>query len=503
MTNRDKNEQPHRRVILNNDGSPRTLHDRVPVGWDTIIEENVAVLTRTHIDTLFWCVGTNVFGYDTKVGELFGSDVEKFSTSAQWRLHENLKSLINGGRDLLKGIVEEGHNAGLEVFASFRMNDIHDSLYPEGIGSFKKRHPEFLLGDSVAVYEMGKPHKFHTRLTFNYAIAEVRAFWLGVISEVLDRYDVDGIELDWTRHPWAFKPGEELQNLGIMNEFTRDVRRHLDKTAEQRGRRLFLAVSAPSTFEECLQIGLDVATWLADGLVDILIAGGPPFDLRLRKVREATQKVGCQLFSRIINNRNLFVTPDVLRAAVSRHYADGVDGIYLFNFYGDPHRGLVDTIGDPQALERLDKHYIVAKRADPLPPTVHSTRRPTVPSEPLPVALMVTSGEVGQRVPLKVADDLKSAAADGRLKEVKLKLKLENLCPEADEVEFRLNGVLLRDYALVDEIHSCQFEFSLDSSHLKQGENALEVILRKRNPRVRDNPVLSDVEVFIKYKDGS
>jgi hypothetical protein len=470
------------------------------VDWETIIKENVEVLAGTHVDTLFWCVGAHVLRYGTKVGESYGSNVDKFSTVGQWRLHENVKNLTEGGRDLLQGIVEGGHDAGLEVFASFRMNDIHDSLYTERVGSFKKEHPEYLLGDSVAVYEMGKPHKFHTRLAFNYAIAEVREFRLAIIREVLDRYDVDGIELDWTRHAWAFKPGEELQNIGVMNEFTREVRRYLDKTAENRGRRLFLAVSAPSNFEACLQIGLDIETWLEDGLVDILIASGPAFDLQLRDMREATRKVGCQLFSRIISDRRVFVGPDVLRAATSLHYLDGVDGIYLFNFYGDPHTALIDTIGDPQALERLDKHYIVAKRGDPLPATFHSTRRPTLPTEPLPVALMVTAGEKGQVVRFKVADHLESAARDNVLREVKLKLKVENLCPEEDEVEFKLNGAPLGDSGLVDEIQYCQFEFALDGPPLRRGENELEAILRKRNPRIRDNPVLSDVELFIRYR---
>lgn len=500
-----KAKQPRRRVINNHDGGAKELVRRVPADWDRLARESVGVLAGTQVDTLFWHIGSHAFVHDTKVGEFRGDAVTGtsggFQSVTDWRHCENCKRLIEEGRDILKGIVEEGHNAGLEVFASLRMNDIHDSHYVERMGSFKTQHPEYLLGDSVEVYARGRPWKFSPRTCLDYAIPEVRALKMGIIREILDEYDVDGLELDWTRHAWAFRPGEELTNLGIMNEFTREVRRHIDATAARKGRPMFLAAAVPAPFDPCREIGLDVQKWVDEGLIDILIAAGPSFAMPLQEFREATRKVGCQLFSRLIR-QSIFKTPEVVRAAAATHYLEGVDGIYLFNYYNSPHDALINEIGDMKVLERLDKHYVLSKRLDQFASYVHTVSRPAPSTEPLPVSLTPSSAGKGQAVLFKVADDIESAARDKAIEEIKLMLKLENFCLEEDVVRFRLNEQPLENYELPDDVvgSSYWFSFHLDGPPLKRGENELEVILERRNPRIMGAVVLSDVELIVRYK---
>jgi hypothetical protein len=520
--------QPRRRVIFNNDGGSQLDFYRLPLSWDKIVEANVGVFKDTQMKTLFWGLGNgHTVHHDTEVGDFYGEDLETYETMVTWVRYEHFKRLIREGHDLLQGVVEEGHKIGLEVFASFRMNDFHDSREEQALGPFKKKHPEFLLGDSVDVYEMGMPHKYSVRTCTNYALPEVREFRLNLIRETLDKYDVDGAEMDWSRAPWAFKPGEELQNIGIMNEFVRETRRLLDQKAEKAGRRLYLAAAVPPTFHECLEIGLDVETWLDEGLLDMLIVGhfhsqGHPFNLPFEEIREATRKAGCQLFPRINATQEFTEGPEILRAAAATHYMDGADGIYLFNFHNIAREGRYDEIGDPEALQRLDKHYIVPKRkeqhpspwaqphiefkgaANGLPPplSIHSTRRPRVATEPLPVVLTQTRGDVGQTVNFQIADDLDAASRDGVLEEAKLKLTLVNYYPDTDEVVLKLNGRTISDYKLIDEIrwNQCIFEFSLEGSWVKRGTNTLEAILKRMNPLVTGKMVLDDVELSIKYK---
>jgi hypothetical protein len=533
---------------------------RLPLSWDKIVEANVGVFAGTPMNTLFWCMGNgHLFHHDTEVGDKYGEDMETVNTASVWIRREHFKQLIREGHDIFQGMVEEGHKIGIEVFASFRMNDFHDSRYPDSLGPFKKEHPEYLLGDSVDVYEqyslgvntpkVSLPHKFSVRTCMNYAIPQVREFRMNVMRETVDKYDLDGVELDWSRAPWAFKPGEELRNIEIMNEFTREIRRHLDEKAEKVGRRLYLAAAVPPTFQECLEIGLDVETWLEEGLLDILIVGhfyglGHPFNMPFEEIREATRKAGCQLFPRlngegtqavmarpggrlgkggVLYSGLAFVeNPDVFRAAAATHYGDGADGIYLFNFHDIAREALLSEIGDPEALERLDKRYIVPKRrealpspwdepyieftgsANGLPPplSVHSTRRPREATEPLPLVLILGNGETGQSLSFQVADDLEGASRDGVLKETKLRLRLINYHPDTDEVLFKLNDRLLSDYDLVDDMrrNQCFFEFSLDGPWVNRGTNRLEAVLTKRNPQVTGKMLLDDIDLSIRYK---
>ena len=84
---------------------------------------------------------------------------------------------------------------------------------------------------------------------------------------------MDGIALDWLRHPFFFRPAEERRNLLVMNDFVRHIRRRLEYHGKKRGRPILLAVRVPDTPERALAIGLDVQTWVSSGWVDILEQG--------------------------------------------------------------------------------------------------------------------------------------------------------------------------------------------------------------------------------------
>ena len=96
------------------------------------------------------------------------------------------------------------------------MNDIHggaydnnDQLYyPELYTKFAREHPEYLIGK----FKDRLPHySFDYRgwVGANFAIAEVRDYVFSLFEEVCHNYDIDGLELDFFRHPLG-KPGRYL-----------------------------------------------------------------------------------------------------------------------------------------------------------------------------------------------------------------------------------------------------------------------------------------------------
>ena len=492
--------QPRRRVIMNHDGDPAGCY-KLPCQWEKLLEESVLALNNTHVDTIFWCLDSQIY-YDDRQTVFMGRQLSRddFTKDEHWQLYENVRLMIGRGRDMTKDVVDAGHRVGMEVFASVRMNDLHDSN-PRWVDFFRKikrDHPEYMLGDSVNVYARpGITYKFSPKTALNYALAEVREYQLNHIRDTLERYDVDGLELDWNRSPWAFEPGQERAYLGLMTQFMRQIRQVLDSTARQRGRPRYFAVSVPRNFESCLETGLDVRTWLDEKLIDILIVAGQPFLMRLPEMKNATRQSGCQLYSRLSNNPRLLDSPEVFHAAAALHHLEGVDGIYLFNFFDDPEKACVGEIGEPEALARLDKHYKVPKRRDPFPPKGHTLWRPVVQNEPLPMFLVKGAAQV---VPVRIADDIASAVKEKSIRQISLRVGLVDLMPGMDRVSFRLNGERLAEPELDNRESPCWLEFQLDGPPIKRGDNRLEILLEKRDPQIHGHIIISDVELIVRYR---
>ncbi|RKY64355.1 MAG: hypothetical protein DRP99_02300, partial [Candidatus Latescibacterota bacterium] len=98
------------------------------------------------------------------------------------------------------------------------------------------------------------------------------------LGEVCRSYEVDGIELDFLRAPVYFPPTIEGrtvggEHIGLMNDLLQQIRRTTEEEGLRRGRPILLAARCPSDVELSLSVGLDVETWLREGLINILIIG--------------------------------------------------------------------------------------------------------------------------------------------------------------------------------------------------------------------------------------
>lgn len=54
---------------------------------------------------------------------------------------------------------------------------------------------------------------------FDYGHEEVRRHHLKLIGELFERYDLDGLELDWMRWMFMFAPGGEQRGRDILSDF--------------------------------------------------------------------------------------------------------------------------------------------------------------------------------------------------------------------------------------------------------------------------------------------
>ncbi len=394
------------RLIYNYDGWGAFLRGQTPED----VRESIDILADSQITTVMLSpnIGQSV-NYPSDVSELchwrplsektqailekgMGPIFSKltYGVGDLWRKH---------GIDSYRLMVDRAREHGLEVFASIRMNDVHMVELDDGKGPytdpFYRAHPEWRLLSE-------KGHNPHGALGLNYAIPEVRAHRLALMEELLCRYDLDGLDLDFQRGSPYFPPDRSdlewdnsrmpyyprdlaEKSAPIMTQFLEEVRAMTQKLAAERGRDIVVSARVPSTLSGCRRVGLDPVAWHQNGSLDFLTVARflhIYFDLPLEEFRRVLSglsihaciehTVGASYENGHGYSRN--VSPEIYRGAIAAAYAQGAAGITLYNMfvflgYGlDPNgkdwshlepKEIFQEVGDPQTLEGTDKLYLV------------------------------------------------------------------------------------------------------------------------------------------------
>ena len=320
------------------------------------------------------------------------------------------------GIDFLQVILDRCRKHNIEFLAALRMNDRHR----ESKGWFINEHPEWRL--SIGGGSM------------NYAHKEVRQAMLTFVEEVLDRYDVDGIEFDYMRHCHVYEPGQGSKNAHLLTEFTRKARKMLDDAGRRRGRgRLILGVRVPQRLKECEYLGFDVATWIKEGLVDYVT----PSDFLYTDVNARTEDfvklakgTDCKIYP--ANHPDIcegtrarrIDIPNYL-AAAKNFYAFGADGLSFYNTTP------LDYFPELHDRERIlqglggDRHYLFhpLRTADSTTGLRNDTR--------IFLDRAQSGSEGSQR--FRVAEDFKNPKLRGKLQFKAVGLK------EKEALEIKLN----------------------------------------------------------------
>ena len=132
----------------------------------------------------------------------------------------------------------------------------------------------------------------------------------------------------------------------------------MDEIGEAKGMALDLIVRVPPTLRDCARIGQDVETWIKEGLVDVVIAGGGFIPFRGRQSTSSSRQrrgTDVQIYGCLEALRpNLNEVVDAGRCrAVPRGRA--CPGLYLFNYFRLPQEWKRETLGkliDGDALSR-------------------------------------------------------------------------------------------------------------------------------------------------------
>ena len=179
----------------------------------------------------------------------------------------------------------------------------------------------------------------------NYAHAAVREHQMAFVRELLERYDPDGLELDWMRFGYHLTPGREREESGILTDFVRTVRALTADWSKKRNRSILLSVRVPAHPDAASGLGMDAVLWAREGLVDMVVPCpfwtssdfDIPVELWLERLGDSAQRVA--VVPGIEHNARPWpggaaVANDLasLRGFAVSAYHRGADSLYLFNW---------------------------------------------------------------------------------------------------------------------------------------------------------------------------
>ena len=321
-----------------------------------------------------WISNVAAGGVDTYVQEVFSecwslfyrTDLCEFDTRDQ---HKRFIPMMDAGTMPLEIYIDESHKLGMEFVAGFRMADRHGHNK-----AFWPQHKDWALKD----FGYG----------IDYSVPEARDWVFSIMEEVANRFDVDGVELNFIRWMHCFPRATAQQQHPVMTGFVRRLRKMLDSAGEKKGRRLLLGVRVPQTLEECHRLGYDVPSWIKEGLIDYVSPCDfffPDFNAKYEEFAELTRASDCYLYPTIqplVCHGDDFhrLTLDQYRAVVQNFYGAGADGLSVHNypyhwghrhykasirkFYPAPADNYPKTLEyfrvlkDPQALAEGARHYL-------------------------------------------------------------------------------------------------------------------------------------------------
>ena len=495
------------RLIMTFGGTSGNAH--VPEQTEREIRSLVQCFEGSHIGIMQRGIGT----------------IRAFQRSEVLEVWEPLESLLEDGVDLMAVFVDECHRCGIQAWGSRRMNDGHHTYKALDVDRYQTRfyreNPELRLkshGKSQlsASYDWNKPQIAEQNLAF--------------MQEVAENYDVDGMDLDFTRIPPFFNPDEKAQGREAMNKHVRDVRSMLDEVGVKKGKSLGLSAqlyaedSLWKQFdahpEDDIQVhfnsGLDVCTWAREGFLDYLIAhchSDNLFEMGISAWGKAVEGTSCRLvagpgkpvrfkFGRggLIDGFPVSRTNRVEHRAIAhRLYEQGAAGVFFYDYVireNELQWEVFRELGDPERIRHANKKYVFQMAL------------------PLNLGLPPEGGEAEMEI--DVPDDIPTALAEGHPVRTRLLLNITNLFTPND-IALQVNGqdvTIRREHGITtpltitdhpEDSPQCHLEAVVNPGLLVKGRNRLSLRLRpvgKKPPGFNPQPSeVRKVDLEVVYRD--
>ena len=426
-------------MLINDDGWLMNTNEP-PLTAEIFRERMVGTYRNTPIDVLLWSIGGGqVHLFETSVGEIFGDgwDQNLFNDS-QLRQYQNIRTMISTGEGPLATLTRVAHEEGIRFFPSVRINNHYDVDYDApSFSRMRREHPEWRIGYGEELTPNSR--EWGIRDGLNFAVPLVREYIISLVCELFERFNTDGVEMDFQRHPGMFNIDAGFSSRHLITDMVTRIRQRMDIENSHHEREVKLAVRVPETVADCERLGIDITKWIDDGLIDILIVGGGfvPFDMKIEEFVEAAQGTNTRVYGCIESLRPAGGL-ETIAGIASRIWSAGADGLYLFNYFGrsiEWKQRVLNQIASPDRLIGHDKRFEI-DHADRVmgPGTIGGSFRHGLPPLQLPSTLH--PGTDGPTLTIRLTDEPSSS------QRATLRLRLERFLHN-DKISITVNGTKL------------------------------------------------------------
>lgn len=364
---RDAVRRRHRRIVVQYDANDTMwsywkLHRNDDPSFDRFRDAvfSYADVPGSQIDAIWWDIG------GSPLGSSYPSKIEPPVD------HPLLQRWLRAGVDWVEQLVKETRRRNLEVFWNHRISEVE--CLPEG-GLSKQPHPLKLEHPDWVAKASWWPQGM-----WNLAAAGLCEHKVAILRELATRYDLDGIQIDFSRHIPCLPVGHQWEMRGHVTEFLRLVRVMLLDVAQRRGHPLLLAAKVPQTLDGCRADGFDVQAWAEQRLVDVLTLGSRSMDVDVEGIRTTVgndiQLQPC-FDDHHATDGYRYGSIEFLRGVFANHFQRGASGGVTFNWsIGAPdacravgsdagplsHQAAYQEVGDLKTMAGKDKFFAVERR---------------------------------------------------------------------------------------------------------------------------------------------
>ncbi len=355
----DQGDSDTRRLFAHNDAhGPHYLYR---LTTPEHVRREIEPYRNTDFSRIYWeGGGGDQTSYFSQIGRMYTLDLADFGRRGD-RLHvESWREFQQQGIDPFDVALEHTHEIGLQFHASYRVAGFH---YPPPLDHFNagetfyKSHPEWRGVDRTG--------KHTPRMA--YTFPGVRQFVISLLREMAQR-PIDGICLLYNRrmplveyeppvvegfkqrfgeNPHtldAYDPRWLSYRTGVLTEFMREVRAAMDQEERAQGRSKRIEISAivGGTEGENLINGMDLPTWVNEGLVDTLIpyTSGPNYD---SSVVAWTDPKQLEFFVNLVRGTSCILAPNLMprhmtpedfRRRATTVYSAGAEHMFFWDCAG-------------------------------------------------------------------------------------------------------------------------------------------------------------------------
>ena len=187
-------------LLICNDDGIQMIHSCPIGGAEQAVRDWVDFFIQDcHVDIFAFCTARpDKTHHETAVGERDFTRLDVAPAQSQLHYKKILDEFRDSGTDILRVVTNQVHKRDKRVLASVRMSDVHHSsgLYDFLTPQFMRDHPEWRIQQPD-----GTPD-----VAMDYAHKGVRSHRLAIFTELAEKYDIDGLELDFMRSCRYFAP---------------------------------------------------------------------------------------------------------------------------------------------------------------------------------------------------------------------------------------------------------------------------------------------------------